>query len=75
MLGALVRAAAVRPAVLNAIFVIAIFVMAVATMLGENPEQQVREDLRHLKQVLEAGEIPTIDGQPMGPRAMRRRAS
>ncbi|MBX6332726.1 MAG: DUF2892 domain-containing protein [Gemmatimonadaceae bacterium] len=49
--------------------------VAVATLLGENPEQQVREDLRHLKQVLEAGEIPTTEGQPTGPRAMRRRAS
>ncbi len=39
---------------------------AVAKMFGEDPEQQVREDLRHFKQVMEAGEVPTIDGQPTG---------
>jgi uncharacterized membrane protein len=39
-----------------------------ARLFGEEPEQQVREDLRHLKQVLEAGEIPTIEGQPEGER-------
>ena len=37
---------------------------AIAWLLGENPEFQVREDLRHFKQVLEAGEIPTTEGQP-----------
>jgi uncharacterized membrane protein len=36
---------------------------AIARLFGENPEQQVREDLRHLKQMMEAGEIPTIKGQ------------
>ena len=29
-----------------------------ATVLGRNPESMIREDLRHLKQLLEAGEIP-----------------
>jgi uncharacterized membrane protein len=29
-----------------------------ATVLGHNPESVIREDLRHLKQLLEAGEIP-----------------
>jgi uncharacterized membrane protein len=28
------------------------------TVLGRNPERMIREDLRHLKQLLEAGEIP-----------------
>lgn len=36
----------------------------IAWMLGEEPEAQVREDLRHFKQVMEAGEIPTVAGQP-----------
>jgi uncharacterized membrane protein len=29
-----------------------------ATVLGRNPDSMIREDLRHLKQLLEAGEIP-----------------
>lgn len=36
---------------------------AIARLFGENPDQQVREDLRHLKQMMEAGETPTIIGQ------------
>ena len=38
----------------------------IAKLLGEEPEVQVREDLRHFKQILEAGEIPTIEGQTSG---------
>ena len=38
----------------------------IAKLLGEEPELQVREDLRHFKQILEAGEIPTIEGQTSG---------
>jgi uncharacterized membrane protein len=38
----------------------------VAEMLGEEPDTQVREDLRRFKQMMEAGETPTIDGQPSG---------
>jgi uncharacterized membrane protein len=30
----------------------------VALLFGRAPSQQVREDLRHLKELLEAGEIP-----------------
>ena len=41
----------------------------VAKLFGENPEQQVDEDLRRLKQVLEAGEIATTKGQPSGRKA------
>lgn len=37
-----------------------------AKLFGEEPEQQVREDLRHLKQIMEAGEIPTTEGQSSG---------
>ena len=39
---------------------------AVARLFGEDPDQQVLEDLRHFKQVMEAGEVPTTDGQPSG---------
>lgn len=39
---------------------------AVARTLGEEPDQQLRHDLRRFKQIMEAGEIPTTDGQPTG---------
>jgi uncharacterized membrane protein len=39
-----------------------------AKLFGENPNRQVREDLRRLKQILEAGEVPTVAGQPHGKR-------
>ncbi|MGH9348867.1 MAG: SRPBCC family protein [Vicinamibacterales bacterium] len=38
----------------------------VARLLGEDPSVQVRHDLRRLKQLLETGEIATIEGQPSG---------
>jgi uncharacterized membrane protein len=38
----------------------------VAKLFGENPEQQIEEDLRRFKQVMETGEIPTTEGQPSG---------
>ncbi len=38
----------------------------VARLFGENPEQQIQEDLRHFKQMMESGEIPTTKGQPRG---------
>lgn len=40
---------------------------ALAKLLGREPGQQVREDLRRLKAILEAGEVPTTEGQPRGP--------
>jgi uncharacterized membrane protein len=39
---------------------------AVARLFGEEPNVQVREDLRRFKRLLETGEIPTIAGQPSG---------
>ena len=39
---------------------------AIAKLFGEEPRQQVKEDLRHFKQIMEAGEVPTIEGQPRG---------
>jgi len=44
---------------------------ALASFVGWSPEQVVRESLRHLKQFLEAGEIPTTTGQPAGGRGVR----
>ena len=32
----------------------------IATLFGRNPTQTIREDLRRFKQLLEAGEIPTV---------------
>ena len=37
-----------------------------AKLFGEEPSQQIKEDLRRLKQLLEAGEIATTHGQPSG---------
>ncbi len=39
---------------------------AFAKLFGEAPQQQVREDLRHFKQIMETGEIPTTYGQTSG---------
>jgi uncharacterized membrane protein len=38
----------------------------VAKLFGEEPGQQIQDDLRRLKQLMEAGEVPTVDGQPRG---------
>lgn len=37
-----------------------------AKLFGEEPSQQVAADLRRFKQVLEAGEAPSTEGQPAG---------
>ncbi|MBD2102114.1 SRPBCC family protein [Leptolyngbya sp. FACHB-261] len=39
---------------------------AIAKLFGEEPEQQVGDDLRRFKQLMEAGEIATTEGQPSG---------
>lgn len=41
---------------------------AVARLFGEEPSVQIREDMRRFKQLMEAGEIPTTEGQPRGGR-------
>ena len=41
----------------------------VAKLFGKSGEAEVREDLRRFKQLMEAGEIPTIDGQSHGSRS------
>ncbi len=44
-----------------------------ARLTGEEPGQQVAEALRRFKSLMEAGEIPTTDGQPVGePQRSRR---
>ena len=39
---------------------------AVAKLLGEEPNQQIRDDLRRFKQVLETGEVVRSEGSPAG---------
>ena len=39
---------------------------AVAKLFGEEPEQQIEEDLRRFKSMMETGEVPTTEGQPSG---------
>lgn len=39
---------------------------AVAKLFGEEPTQQIRDDLRRFKQVLETGEVVLSDGSPEG---------
>ncbi len=43
-----------------------VFGALAAKLFGEAPEQQVEDDLMRLKQVLEAGELATTEGQPAG---------
>jgi uncharacterized membrane protein len=38
----------------------------VAWLLGHDPAAVIREDLRRFKQLMETGELPTIEGQPRG---------
>ena len=44
---------------------------AVAKYFGEEPHQQLDDDLRRLKQVLETGEVVRSDAAPWGKRARR----
>jgi uncharacterized membrane protein len=39
---------------------------AIATLFGDNPRRQMRDDLRNFKCLMETGEIPTTVGQPRG---------
>ena len=43
---------------------------ALAAAAKRSPRQTVIEDLRHFKQLAETGEIPSVKGQPHGPRGM-----
>lgn len=42
----------------------------IAKLLGEEPSQQIEEDLRRFKQLIETGEISTTVGQPTGQRSL-----
>ncbi|NJL85069.1 MAG: cyclase [Leptolyngbyaceae cyanobacterium SM1_1_3] len=39
---------------------------AIAKLFGEEPEQQIGDELSRFKQLMEAGEIATVAGQPQG---------
>ena len=39
---------------------------AVAKLFGEEPGQLIEEDLRRFKQLMEAGEIASVEGQSHG---------
>jgi uncharacterized membrane protein len=40
--------------------------VAIAQLFGRSADSQVKDDLRRFKQIMEAGEAPTIAGQPHG---------
>jgi uncharacterized membrane protein len=44
---------------------------AAATLLGESPDQQVNDDLRRFKQIMETGQVLRSDGSPDGTVAFR----
>lgn len=44
---------------------------AAASLFGESPEQQVNDDLRRFKQILETGQVLRTDGSPEGTAAGR----
>lgn len=44
---------------------------AAATLLGESPAQQVNDDLRRFKQIMETGQVLRSDGSPEGTAASR----
>lgn len=43
----------------------------VAKLFGEAPDQQISDDLRRFKQVLETGEVVRSEGSPEGPKTSR----
>jgi uncharacterized membrane protein len=45
--------------------------VAVAKMLGEEPQQQVKDDLRRFKQVVETGQVVRSEGTPEGTHTRR----
>ena len=47
-----------------------LFGNAVAAVASRSPEQITIENLRHLKQLIESTEIPSVEGQPAGPRGV-----
>jgi uncharacterized membrane protein len=49
---------------------IGVIAAATASIAKRGAKQTVIEDLRHFKQMAEAGEIPSVKGQPHGPRGV-----
>lgn len=45
-------------------------VKSLFAVLGRDPQFNLREDLRRFKSLVEAGEVPTVVGQPHGPRGL-----
>lgn len=45
-----------------------------ASLWGKEPGQEIQEDLHRLKELLELGEVLTVEGQPSGGRSESRRA-
>ena len=43
----------------------------VAKLFGEEPRVQIAEDLRRFKNLMETGETPTVEGQPVGARSAK----
>ncbi len=43
---------------------------AIGAVVSRSPEQATIENLRHLKQLIESREIPSVEGQPAGPRGI-----
>jgi len=43
---------------------------AVARLFGEEPNQQIQEELRHFKQLMETGELASTRGQAHGKRSV-----
>ena len=43
-----------------------VLTQAIAKLLGESPQQQIGDELNRFKQLMEAGEIATTEGQPQG---------
>lgn len=43
----------------------------VAKLFGEEPSQQIPQELRRFKAILETGEVPTTEGQPAGRSPLR----
>ncbi|PHJ56232.1 cyclase [Nostoc linckia z18] len=41
-------------------------VIDIAKLFGEDPELEIKEDLRRFRMLMEAGEIATTEGQPQG---------
>ncbi len=41
---------------------------ALAKLIGQSPQTQIKADMRRFKQIMEAGEIPSVEGQPHGKR-------